>query len=346
MSENNKPFRTEVSRYGEFGLIEKLTAGFIASHPSTVKAVGDDAAVLRYPDRAIVVTSDLLIEGIHFDLAYTPLKHLGYKAASVNFSDVYAMNALPGQILVNIAISSRFSVEDLDEFYDGIKVCCNKHGVDLAGGDTSSSLTGMMISITAIGEVLPSGPVYRSTAQINDIICVSGDLGAAYMGLQLMEREKRVLAGNRFVMPDFEGNDYLLKRLLKPEARRDIVLMLKDAGVVPTAMIDISDGLSSELMHICSQSKKGCKIFEEKIPIAVPTRELAKELVVNPLVCALNGGEDYELLFTVPVGQYDKISSLDGITAIGHITPADAGLNLISAGGQFIPLQAQGWQAF
>lgn len=340
---DNTTKQTPLSTLGEFGLIDRLTEKIQLQHKSTIKGVGDDAAVLEYKNKQIVVTTDLLTEGIHFNLMYVPLKHLGYKAVVVNLSDVFAMNAEPRQITVSIAISNKFSVEAVDELYSGIYLACEKYGVDLVGGDTTSSMTGLAISITAIGEVEKDDLVYRNGAKVNDLICVSGDLGGAYMGLQLLERENEVFKVNPKEQPNLEGYDYILERQLKPEARGDVMRAFKSLGVKPTAMIDISDGLSSEIMHICKQSKVGCAIYEDKIPLDFQTRKFAEELSINPLVAALNGGEDYELLFTVPLEDHDKIKNDPDITIIGHIAEAGDGTNLITGAGAAIPLQAQGW---
>lgn len=337
--------RTEISHYGEFGLIKHLTEKFKINHASTLKGVGDDAAVLEYKDKQILVTTDLLLEGIHFDLVYTPLMHLGYKAAIVNFSDIYAMNGMPKQITVSIGVSKRFLVEDLDELYAGIALACEEHEVDLIGGDTSASLTGLTISITCIGEGEKEKIVYRNGAKENDLICVSGDLGSAYMGLQLLEREKLVFKDNQEVQPDFEGMDYILQRQLKPEARRDIILALAAKGIVPTAMMDISDGLSSELIHICTQSNTGCRVYEDKIPINYQAAVMAEELNMSIVTAALNGGEDYELLFTASLEDYDKIVAMEGIGIVGHMTKSELGLNLVGREGEEIALRAQGWNS-
>jgi thiamine-monophosphate kinase len=337
--------RTEISKYGEFGLIKHLTEKFKITNPSTLKGVGDDAAVLSYENKKVLVTTDLLLEGIHFDLVYVPLMHLGYKAAVVNFSDIYAMNGTPKQITVSLGVSKRFSVEDLEQLYAGIELACKKYGVDLIGGDTSASLTGLAISITCIGEGDENKIVYRNGAKQTDLICVTGDLGSAYMGLQLLEREKIVFSGNAEVQPDFEGKDYILQRQLKPEARKDIIELLAQKGIVPTAMMDISDGLSSELMHICSQSNTGCRIYEDKIPINYQAVVMAEELNMNIVTAALNGGEDYELLFTVSLEDYDKIVTLEGVGIVGHMTKPELGLNLVGREGEEIELQAQGWNS-
>ena len=335
--------QTPLSALGEFGLINRLTENIQIRNTSTLTGVGDDAAVLSYPDKKIVVTTDLLTEGIHFNLMYVPLKHLGYKAVVVNLSDVYAMNATPRQITVSLAISSKFSLEAIEELYSGIHLACEKYGVDLIGGDTTSSLTGLTISITAIGEASEDKLVYRSGAKVGDLVCVSGDLGGAYMGLQLLERENEVFKLNPNQQPQFEGYDYILERQLKPEARSDFQELLKTLGIKPTSMIDISDGLSSEVLHLCKASKVGCNIYEDKIPLDRQTKDFAEELSINPLVAALNGGEDYELLFTVPITSYDLIKKEFDITVIGHITPESEGANLITTGGSVVPLQAQGW---
>jgi thiamine-monophosphate kinase len=335
--------QTPLTDLGEFGLINRLTEKIQIKNSSTMVGVGDDAAVLSYPDKKIVLTTDLLTEGIHFNLMYVPLKHLGYKAVVVNLSDVYAMNATPKQITVSIAISSKFSLEAVEELYSGIHLACEKYGVDLIGGDTTSSLTGLTISITAIGEASENELVYRSGAKETDLVCVSGDLGGAYMGLQLLERENEVFKVNPNQQPQFEGFDYILERQLKPEARADIKELLKTLNILPTSMIDISDGLSSELLHLCKASKVGCSIYEEKIPLDRQTKDFAEELSINPLVAALNGGEDYELLFTVPLESYDLIKKEFDFTVIGHITPESEGVNLITTGGSVIALQAQGW---
>ena len=340
-----KKERTEISTLGEFGLIRHLTEKFKTQNTSTLKAVGDDAAVLDYGSKKVLVTTDLLLEGIHFDLQYTPLKHLGYKSAVVNFSDIYAMNGQPKQITVSLGVSKRFSIEDLDEIYDGIRLACENYGVDLVGGDTSSSLTGLTISITCMGEADADKIVYRNGAKPNDLICVTGNLGAAYMGLQLLEREKSVFDGNSDVQPDFEGKDYILQRQLKPEARRDVIEALAKHGIKPTAMMDISDGLSSELMHICSQSNTGCRVYEDKIPIDYQSAVMADELNMNIVTCALNGGEDYELLFTASLEDYEKLVLLENVSMVGHITKPEYGLNLVGREGEEIPLKAQGWNS-
>ena len=340
MQENN---RTEISTLGEFGLIKHLTENIKLQNPETKYGVGDDAAVLEFNNQQTLVTTDLLMEGVHFDLIYTPMKHLGYKAAIVNFSDIYAMNGTPKQITVSLAVSKRFCIEDLELFYEGLQLACQLHGVDIVGGDTTSSVTGLAISITCVGVADQEEVVYRNGAKETDLICVSGDLGAAYMGLQLLEREKAVFEGQKEVNPDFSGKEYLLERQLKPEARKDIVEALKKEGIRPTAMMDISDGLSSELMHICTQSNVGCRVYEERIPIDYQTAVMAEELNINVTTCALNGGEDYELLFTVPLTEHDKVAAMKGIKVIGHITKPELGCGLITRDGQEFELKAQGW---
>ncbi len=338
---------TEISQLGEFGLIDRLAKSIEIKNPETKKGIGDDAAVLEFGEKEVLVTTDLLLEGIHFDLRYVPLKHLGYKAAVVNFSDVYAMNGTPKQITVSLGISSRFTVEHIEDLYSGIKLACEIYGVDLVGGDTSASVTGLVISITCIGEASKDDVVYRNGAKPTDLICVSGDLGAAYMGLQLLERENSVAArhGEGF-QPDFAGKEYILERQLKPEARRDIVEMLRDNGIKPTAMMDVSDGLSSELLHICKDSGTGCRIYEEKIPIDYQTAIMAEEFNMNLVTAAMNGGEDYELLFTVPLTDKDKIERLKGVAMIGYMTKPELGCELISADGNEFQIRAQGWNAF
>lgn len=335
--------RTEISTLGEFGLINHLTANISTKNPESIYGIGDDAAVLQFNNQETLVTTDLLMEGVHFDLVYTPLKHLGYKSAIVNFSDIYAMNGTPKQITVSLAVSKRFCIEDLEQFYEGLQLACELHHVDIVGGDTTSSVTGLAISITCIGTANKEQIVYRNGAKETDLICVSGDLGAAYMGLQLLEREKAVFEGQQEINPDFSGKEYLLERQLKPEARKDIIEALAKENIHPTAMIDISDGLSSELMHICTQSKVGCRIYEERIPIDYQTAVMAEELNMNVTTCALNGGEDYELLFTIPLTDHDKVSNMEGIKVIGHITRAELGYGLITRDGQEFELKAQGW---
>lgn len=337
--------RTEISTLGEFGLIRHLTEKIELKNGSTLKGVGDDAAVLDYADRQVLVTTDLLLEGIHFDLTYVPLKHLGYKSAVVNFSDIYAMNGQPKQITVSLGVSKRFSVEDLDMLYEGIRLACDVYGVDLVGGDTSASMTGLTISITCIGEGEPGKVVYRNGARETDLICVSGDLGAAYMGLQLLEREKSVFRGEKDFTPDFAGKEYLLERQLKPEARKDIVAGLAKLDIVPTAMMDVSDGLSSELLHIAKESNVGCRIYEDRIPIDYQTAVMAEQFSMNLVTAALNGGEDYELLFTVPLTEHDRISEMEGIKIIGHITKPELGCYLKGRDGGEVELRAQGWNS-
>ena len=330
---------------GEFGLIRHLTEGIELKNESSRYGIGDDAAVLSYPEgREVLMTTDLLLEGVHFDLTYVPLKHLGYKSAVVNFSDIYAMNGTPRQITVSLGVSKRFSVEDMEALYAGIRLACEEYGVDIVGGDTTSSLTGLTISITCIGDVEKGKAVYRKGAKETDLICVSGDLGAAYMGLQLLEREKIALRDSgEDVQPDFAGREYLLERQLKPEARRDIIDKLREADILPTAMMDISDGLSSELLHICTQSQVGCRIYEEHIPLDYQTAVMAEELNLNVTTCALNGGEDYELLFTVPIAEHKKVAEMEGVKLIGHITKQELGCALITRDGQEFELKAQGW---
>lgn len=337
--------RTEIATLGEFGLIRHLTEDIKLKNESTLKGIGDDAAVLDYQDKLTLVTTDLLLEGVHFDLTYVPLKHLGYKSAVVNFSDIYAMNGYPRQITVSIGLSKRFSVEDMEELYSGIRLACDVYGVDLVGGDTSASLTGLSISITCIGEGEKGKVVYRNGAHETDLICVSGDLGAAYMGLQLLEREKRVLQGEKDFTPDFSGKEYLLERQLKPEARKDIIEKLRKANVLPTAMMDISDGLSSELLHISKESHVGCRVYEDRIPIDYQTAVMAEQFNMNLVTAALNGGEDYELLFTVPLTDHEKVSEMEGIKIIGHITKAELGNFLVGRDGGEVELKAQGWNS-
>lgn len=348
-----------ISEIGEFGLIDRLTNNLPPLNPTTIKGVGDDCAVLHYPDSEVLVTSDMLMEGVHFDLTYIDLQHLGYKSAMVNISDIFAMGGTPRQIVVSIALSKRFTVEDLEEFYTGLRLACEKWGVDIVGGDTTSSYTGLAISITCIGEAKKEDIIYRSGAKDTDLICVSGDLGAAYMGLQLLEREKsvyyqqvdeaqkkgdqRALEELKNFQPDFAGKEYLLQRQLQAEARGDIIDKLRAAGIRPTSMIDISDGLSSEIHHICKQSNTGCRIYEQNIPIDYQTAVMAEELNMNVITCALNGGEDYELLFTVPIGDHEKIHSIEGVKLIGHITRPELGMALIARDGNEFELLAQGW---
>ncbi|MBQ4294249.1 MAG: thiamine-phosphate kinase [Prevotella sp.] len=349
----------EISQLGEFGLISHLTKDLKMKNPSTRMGVGDDCAVMRYPDRDVLMTTDMLMEGIHFDLTYIDLKHLGYKAAMVNISDIFAMNGTPRQMVVSIALSRRFQVEDLEAFYAGLQLACDKWGVDLVGGDTTSSVTGLAISITCIGEAKAEDIVYRSGAHDTDLICVSGDLGAAYMGLQLLEREKRVYfqqvneakkAGNKAALeqladfqPDFAGKEYIIQRQIMPEARGDIIRQLREMNIRPTSMMDISDGLSSELNHICERSGCGCRIFEKNIPIDYQTALMAEELNMNVTTCALNGGEDYELLFTVSIGDYEKVERMEGVRLVGHITDKSLGRMLVTTDGTELELKAQGW---
>ena len=350
----------EIAKLGEFGLIDRLTKDIEKKNESTIYGVGDDCAVLHYPDKEVLVTTDMLMEGVHFDLTYIDMQHLGYKSAMVNISDVFAMNGTPRQMTVSLALSKRFTVEDIELFYSGLRMACDKWGIDIVGGDTTSSFTGMAISITCIGEAPKADIVYRNGAKETDLICVSGDLGASYMGLQLLEREKSVyyqmvnehrkkFAGAEAqhpipdFQPDFAGKEYLLQRQLKPEARGDIILRLHEAGIRPTAMMDISDGLSSELMHICKQSHCGCRVFEKDIPIDYQTAVMAEEMNMNVTTCALNGGEDYELLFTVPIGDYEKIQNVDDVKLIGHITKPELGCMLVTRDDQEFELKAQGW---
>ena len=349
---------TEISTLGEFGLIKHLTKHIELKTPETKRGIGDDCAVLHYgDDKDILVTTDMLMEGVHFDLTYLPMKHLGYKAAMVNLSDIYAMGGMPRQITVSVALSKRFTVEDMEEFYAGLQLACDAHGVDIVGGDTTSSRTGFAISITAIGEVEKGKAICRDGARETDLICVTGDLGAAYMGFQLLEREKEVYYkqietaktdAERMAIsqPDFSGREYLLERQMKPEARRDIILRLREAGIRPTAMMDISDGLSSELLHICTQSQCGCRIYEERIPIDYQTAVMCEEMNMNLTTAAMNGGEDYELLFTVPIADHDKIEQMEDVKLIGHITKRDLGCALITRDGAEFELKAQGWNAF
>ena len=337
--------RTEIATLGEFGLSKHLTEHIELKNPSTLKGVGDDAAVMAYGDKLTLVTTDLLLEGIHFDLMYVPLKHLGYKSAVVNFSDIYAMNGQPKQITLSLGISQRFCIEDLEEFYAGVRLACDIYGVDLVGGDTSASRTGLTISITCIGEGEPGKVVYRSGAKETDLICVSGDLGAAYMGLQLLEREKSVFKGEKDFAPDFSGKEYLLERQLKPEARKDIIRMLAEANVLPTSMMDVSDGLSSELLHIAQESHVGCRVYEDRIPIDYQTAAMAEQFNMNLVTAALNGGEDYELLFTVPLTDHEKVEAMEGVHVIGHITKPELGCYLQGRDGGEVALRAQGWNS-
>jgi len=344
MFENKE--RTDISNLGEFGLIDYLTKNIKVSQSSTIKGAGDDAAVLDFGNKKALISTDLLLEGIHFDLAYTPLKHLGYKAIQVNLSDIYAMNGIATQVTVSLGLSSKFPLEAVEELYEGMMLACEKYNVDIIGGDTSASKQGLVISITSIGYAAEKDITYRNTAEEGDLICVSGDLGGAYMGLQLLEREKLIFLENPSIQPDLEGKDYIIERQLKPDARKDIIEILKDFDVKPTSMIDISDGLSSEIIHICTRSEKGCNLYEEKIPIDPMTYETAREFNLDPTVCALSGGEDYELLFTIKQADYDKIKNSAFISIIGHITEKAAGMNIISKSGNVHPLKAQGWNSF
>lgn len=346
----------DISKLGEFGLIDHLTKDIRHKNTSTIKGVGDDCAVMHYGEKETLVTTDMLMEGVHFDLTYMDMRHLGYKSAMVNISDIFAMGGTPRQMVISIALSKRFSVEDLEAFYEGLRMACDKWEVDIVGGDTTSSLTGLAISITCIGDANKEDIIYRSGAKDTDLICVSGDLGAAYCGLQLLEREKTVYyqqlreaqqkdknATIEF-QPDFSGREYLLERQLQPEARGDVQKQLREAGIHPTSMIDISDGLSSEIMHICKESNVGCRLFEKEIPIDYQTAVMAEEMNMSLTTCALNGGEDYELLFTCPIGDYDKVKDLEGIRIIGHITRPELGMLLVTRDGQEFELKAQGWQ--
>ena len=350
---------TDISKLGEFGLIRHLTDNIKIKNESTIKGVGDDCAVLHYPDSEVLVTTDMVMEGVHFDLTYIDMQHLGYKSAMVNISDIFAMNGTPRQLTVSLALSKRFKVEDLEQFYSGLRLACDKWGVDIVGGDTTSSYTGLAISITCIGEARKEDIVYRNGAKDTDLICVTGDLGAAYMGLQLLEREKsvyyqqvdearkkndkRALESLKDFQPDFAGKEYLLQRQLQAEARGDIIARFRELNIHPTAMMDISDGLSSELMHICKESNCGCRVYEKNIPIDYQTAVMAEELNMNVTTCALNGGEDYELLFTVPIGDHEKIEQMDGVKLIGHITRPELGQMLVTRDNQEFELKAQGW---
>lgn len=338
--------RTEIASLGEFGLIEHLTKNFELYNASTVETVGDDAAVIDHFGKQTVITTDLLLEGVHFDLMYTPLKHLGYKSVIVNLSDVYAMNAQPTQITVSIGISNRFSVEALNEFYEGVFAACEKYKVDLVGGDTSASQKGFVISVTAIGEVTPGKYVKRSTARKGDLICLSGEVGGAYLGLTLLEREKKIYMENPKIQPDLEGEDYIVGRILKPEARRDIIDFFEKNDIMPTAMMDVSDGVSSEILHICKKSHVGCKIYEDKLPINEAARNAAFKFGLDPTVCALNGGEDYELLFTLNQEDYDKIKDSGNISVIGYVVDVEEGCKFLTKGGNTFDITAQGWNAF
>ncbi|MFC6103610.1 thiamine-phosphate kinase [Olivibacter domesticus] len=337
---------TDLEKIGEFGLIDLLSKSIELTESSTVKGIGDDAAVMNYGDNQTLISTDLLLEGVHFDLRYVPLKHLGYKAVQVNLSDIYAMNGIASQITFSIGLSSKFPLEAVEEIYAGAILACKKFNVDLVGGDTSASKQGLIISVTSIGYVNDLDITYRDGAQEGDLICVSGDLGGAYVGLQLLEREKQIFLENPNIQPDLEGKDYIIERQLKPEARKDIIHLFKDIGIKPSAMIDVSDGLASEVLHICKQSKKGCKLYEDKIPIDQMTFDTAREFGLDPTICALSGGEDYELLFTVKQADYDKIKGDVDISIIGYITEENAGCNLISKAGNMHPIKAQGWNAF
>ena len=335
--------RTEISSLGEFGLIDHLTKNIELQNASSIVGVGDDGAVIDHFGKQTVISTDLLVEGVHFDLIYTPLKHLGYKSVIANISDIYAMNATPTQLVISLGLSNRFSVEAVDELYEGIYAACDKYGVDLVGGDTTSSQKGLIISITAIGEVTPDTFVKRSTAQKGDLICVSGDLGASYIGLLFLEREKKIYLESPSVQPDLEGEAYVVGRLLKPEARKDIIEFLAAQKIQPTSMMDISDGLSSEILHICKQSELGCVLYEEKIPIAEATKQAAFKFELDPTACALSGGEDYELLFTIPQSEYDKLVLNEQISVIGYMTDAEQGAKLFTKGGSKYSITAQGW---
>lgn len=336
----------EISELGEFGLIDRLTESIPLKNESTLLGVGDDSAVLAYGDKETLVTTDLLLEGVHFDVRYVPLKHLGYKSAVVNFSDIYAMGGTPRQLLVSLGVSSRFTVENLEEIYSGLRLACEIYGVDLVGGDTSASVTGLVISITCLGEVEKGEEIRRSGAKPTDLVCVSGDLGAAYMGLQLLERENRVAAeSGKDFQPDFAGKEYILERQLKPEARKDIIEALRREGVKPTSMIDVSDGLSSELLHICKASGVGCRVYEDRIPIDFQTAMMAEEFNMNLVTAAMNGGEDYELLFTVPLTDREKIEKISGVRMIGYVTEPGLGAMLVTRDGGELPIKAQGWNS-
>ncbi len=344
--ENQEGSLTEIKEYGEFGLIDHLTSQVQHDKDKVIRGIGDDAAVIAAKNEPTLVTTDMLIEGVHFDLSYTPMKHLGYKAVISNLSDIYAMNASPSQFVVSVAVTNHLSVESLEALYEGMNLACSIYGVELIGGDTTSSTTGMVINITMLGHQDANHIAYRNGAKVNDLVCVSGDLGGAYMGLQLLEREKKIFLENPKIQPDLSNHDYVLERQLKPEARKDIIDLLQSHDIIPTSMIDVSDGLSSEIMHICKQSDVGCSIYENKIPIDPVTVSTAEEFNMSPLVAALNGGEDYELLFTVSMDDYKKIESIKEIATIGHITDKGSGTNLITTDEQSIPLTAQGWNSF
>lgn len=341
---SEKPItRTELSELGEFGLIDHLTRNISLYQPGTIKGVGDDCAVIDAGDHFLLATTDLLIEGIHFDLTYTPLKHLGYKAVAVNLSDIAAMNGKTTHIMIGLSVSNRFSVEALSELYEGILIACNKFKVDLVGGDTTTSPSGMFISVTALGTVGKDEVCYRNKASENDLVCVSGDLGASYMGLLLLEREKAVFKDDRNMQPDLSGNEYIVKRQLKPEPRFDVIEAFRKAGVKPTSMIDISDGLASEILHLCTGSKTGCRLYEEKLPIDINTAHMAEEFGISPTTAALNGGEDYELLFTVGLNDFEKVKTIPGISIIGHMREKEDGIHLVTSGGNLVQIKAQGW---
>ena len=345
MLDTPNPQKTPLSELGEFGLIERLTAAIELKAPSSKHGVGDDAAVLDFGDSEVLISKDLLVEGVHFDLGYVPLKHLGYKAAVVNFSDIYAMNGTPSQLLVGMAVSSRFPVEALEEIYAGLLLACSRYGVDLVGGDTTSSQSGLVLSVTAVGHVAKGKSVRRDGAQAGDLLVVTGDLGAAYMGLQVLEREKAAFQANPNLQPELQGHEYVLERQLKPEARKDVAALLAELGVAPTSMMDISDGLSSEILHLGTQSGVGCTIYEDKIPMDPQMMHLAEEFGINPITAVLNGGEDYELLFTMPIAEFDKIKANPNLTPIGHMTE-DKVFQMVTNAGQTVPLEAQGWKAF
>ena len=341
----NKNERTELSSLGEFGLIDYLSKSIELNHPESIKGIGDDAAVIDFEGEQAVISTDMLLEGVHFDLTFHPLRHLGYKAVIVNLSDIYAMNAIPKQILVAVGLSNRFSVEAVEELYEGMLLACKKYNVDLVGGDTTSSASGLVISITSIGKAKKEQLVYRSGARLHDLVCVSGDLGGAYLGLQILEREKKIFLENPTIQPDLTGNDYILERQLKPEAQKAVIEKLRELNVKPTSMIDVSDGLSSEILHICRLSDCGCDIYEDKIPIDPQTYDRAREFGLDPTVCALSGGEDYELLFTIAQADYEKLREHMDISIIGHITDKAAGVNLIDKSGNVVKMTAQGWDA-
>ena len=343
MSTKKTKTLTDISTLGEFGLIDHLTKNIELKNPGTLKGVGDDAAVIEADQNLILVSKDLLVEGVHFDMVYTPLKHLGYKAVAVNLSDIYAMNGKPTQVIIGLAVSSRYSLEALEELYEGMLLACKKYGVDMAGGDTTSSPSGLFLSVTAIGQVASNKVAYRSGSKINDLICVSGSLGAAYCGLLVLQREKAAFKGNPNIQPDLASYEYVLERQLKPEPRKDIVELLEKAGVTPTSMIDISDGLASEVLHLCKNSGNGAVIYEEHIPIDQRMAAVAHEFNISPTTCALSGGEDYELLFTIEQEHYEKIKEMEGVSIIGHVTDATQGANLVSSSGQWVELTAQGW---